>query len=617
MNYKNTIHKLGTSLVMATALTLVATPLFARVDLVAIEGRWTPQAAGAQPIPMWGFARDTGQACDSLPDWTVGPELSDSNTPTDLQANGNLRIRLRNCLSEPVSVIIPGQKAIPVLGVAPQPARNADGRITSFSATTPPDGSTTVDYLWQNVAGNPGTFLYMSGSHPALQVHMGLYGALKVGSYDPGIVGADVTLLYSEIDPLLHNSATVATPLTYKPRYYLVNGQEQVLSIPAGSTGLSTVLSFLNAGLDFHVPTFAGGEYMSLEAEDGNSYPFAKEQYSVNLAAGKTIEALWQPTTEGDHIIYDRRGNGMITKLTVGAGAGGGPVAAADGYSVNEDTPLSVTADIGVLFNDTGLPASPQVELVTGTSAGTLSCSTGGLLCADGSFSYTPNLNFNGADSFTYKTVAVDGIPSSNTATVTITVNPVNDPPIAIDDAYDAVSGVELTVAAPGVLGNDQDIDGDTLTVIAGPVNSDGSFVFTPTVASGTETINYTVSDGAGGTASATVTFTAANDIPVANDDVAYVQRNSGAGDTRNTFSLTANDTDANGIDVASVVVSGTTRGGTVVANSDGTVTYTPPRRWRGTDTFTYTVKDTLGEISNVATVRVNVVRARDLPPLP
>ncbi len=309
MNYKKNIQKLGTSLVMAAALTFVATTSFARVDLVAIEGTWSPDG-GTTLITMWGFAPDTTQACNSLPQWTVGPEI----TAADLQANGQLRIRLRNCLSEPVSIIIPGQKAItPGDATAnPQPQRSG-GRITSFTRHTPAGNSRI--YLWQDVNLNEGTFLYMSGSHPAKQVHMGLYGALKVGTI-PG-TGADVTLLYSEIDPVLHDPPTTATPLTYKPSYYLVNGEEEVTIASAGNSGQATVLSFLNAGLDFHVPTINNGGYMTLQAEDGNPYPFAKTQYSAHLAAGKTTAALWQAPAAGDYVIYDRRGNGMNATLTV------------------------------------------------------------------------------------------------------------------------------------------------------------------------------------------------------------------------------------------------------------------------------------------------------------
>lgn len=608
MNYTNINKKLKASLVMAAALTFVSSPLFARVDLVARVGTWTP--VGGSPITMWGFAADGGQTCDNLPPWTwsVGPEI----TADDLQGNGDLRIRLRNCLSERVSIIIPGQNAVipnnPALH--PEPVRVGD-RIRSFTYQAGPDGGIR-NYRWLDVAGNGGSYLYMSGSHPAKQVHMGLYGALKVGTY-PGTSG-DVTLLYSEIDPLLHDPPTATTPLTYKPKYYLVNGAEET-SIVAGDTSQPTVLSFLNAGLDYHVPALNKG-YMSLIAEDGNSYPFDKEQYSVNLAAGKTIDAFWQPTSTGEHVIYDRRGNNMLARFTVGAGVGA-PLATPDSYTITEDTPLDVVVGIGLLFNDTDLPAAAEVELVSGPSAGTLSCTAGGLLCADGSFSYQPNINFTGSDSFTYRVTAGATTPASNVATVTITVTGVNDPPIAVDDSYNAFTGVDLVIAAPGVLENDQDVDGDSLTVTAGPVSADGSFSFTPTVASGTESFSYTVDDGSGDTSIATVTITVTNDVPVAIDDVATVKRNSAATDVRNTFSLIANDTDAHGIDGTTVLVSGTSQGGTVINNGDGTVTYTAVRRWwLGTDTFTYTVMDTLGEISNTATVQVNVVRWQDLPPL-
>lgn len=612
MKLHNVIKKSKTSFVMAAAITLISTPLFARVDLVAIEGQWTPPG-GATPITMWGYALDTGQACDSNPAWTPGPEIA----AADLQNNGNLRIRLRNCLPEATSVMIPGQKAIVVGSGAsqnPEPVRSGV-RITSF--TTPTPAGTTFDYLWHNVDENEGTYLYMSGSHPAKQVHMGLYGPLKVGTYE-GTSG-DITLLYSEIDPALHDPPTPATPLTYKPSYFLVNGVEET-TIVAGDTTEPIVLSFLNAGLDYHVMALNKG-YMSLIAEDGNPYPFAKRQYSANLAAGKTIEALWQPNSPGEHVIYDRRGNNMLARITVGAG-GGAPLAAADSYPALEDTLLDVPVAAGLLLNDTLLPPDAEVELVAGPSAGVLN------LNVDGSFSYDPNLNFTGTDSFTYRVAATGTSPASHVASVSIVVAGGNDAPVAVDDSYDAVSGVVLTINAPGVLANDSDIDGDSLSVVpGGPVNTDGSFSFSPTVVSGTETFAYTIDDGSGGTDSATVTINVSNDVPVAVDDAFTVKRNSRAGTTdngdppgsdRNILNLIANDSDANGIDLDSIQVSATSQGGTVVVNNDGTgtVSYTPIRRWRGTDTFTYTVMDVNGEVSNSATVRVNVVRKRDLPPL-
>ena len=78
-------------------------------------------------------------------------------------------------------------------------------------------------------------------------------------------------------------------------------------------------------------------------------------------------------------------------------------------------------------------------------------------------------------------------------------------------------------------------------------------------------------------------------------------------------FSVTANDVDADGTidDTTVVITTGATtqRGGTVVENGDGTVTFTPKKGFRGTDTFKYTVNDDAGATSNEATVRVNVVK--------
>ena len=122
------------------------------------------------------------------------------------------------------------------------------------------------------------------------------------------------------------------------------------------------------------------------------------------------------------------------------------PVAVDDTYATDEDTGLNVAAP-GVLGNDTDVDVDfLTAALVSGTSNGSLT------LNADGSFTYTPNANFNGSDSFTYK--ANDGNLDSNVATVTITVNPVNDTPVADDDAYATDEDTALTVSAPGVLGH-------------------------------------------------------------------------------------------------------------------------------------------------------------------
>src|SRR5207302_6668871 len=91
----------------------------------------------------------------------------------------------------------------------------------------------------------------------------------------------------------------------------------------------------------------------------------------------------------------------------------------------------------------------PTASLVTSPDDGTLA------LNADGSFTYTPALNFNGSDSFTYK--ANDGTTDSNVATVTIAINAVNDAPVAVNDSYTTNEDTPLTIAAPGDRKSDTD----------------------------------------------------------------------------------------------------------------------------------------------------------------
>src|SRR2546426_3605161 len=117
------------------------------------------------------------------------------------------------------------------------------------------------------------------------------------------------------------------------------------------------------------------------------------------------------------------------------------PVAANDSFPTDEDTPLTVTAP-GVLGNDTDIDSSAMTAVVvTGPSHGALT------LNANGSFTYTPAADFNGPDSFTYK--ANDGQADSNVATVALTINPVNDAPVAVNDRFATDEDTPLAITAP------------------------------------------------------------------------------------------------------------------------------------------------------------------------
>ena len=157
------------------------------------------------------------------------------------------------------------------------------------------------------------------------------------------------------------------------------------------------------------------------------------------------------------------------------------PVAVDDSYSAFEDTTLTVDAP-GVLANDTDAEDDPlTASLVDDVEHGTLE------LASDGSFVYTPEPDYYGEDTFTY--IANDGYGDSEPATVTITINSVNDSPVAMDDFYETDQDTTLNVPAPGVLENDVDPDptdeirSDLKTApLYGSLilNEDGSFTYIP-----------------------------------------------------------------------------------------------------------------------------------------
>ena len=175
------------------------------------------------------------------------------------------------------------------------------------------------------------------------------------------------------------------------------------------------------------------------------------------------------------------------------------PVAADDEYSTSEDIPLTITAASGLLSNDSDIDGDTlSAVTVAGPTNGNLA------LNADGSFTYTPNLNFNGTDSFTYR--ASDGGLQSEIRTVTLNVAAVNDPSVSNDDSYTIgqLTVLELD-AADGVLINDTDVEADPLQAILinGPqngqliLNADGSLTYTPNATFfGVDTFTYRSLDG-------------------------------------------------------------------------------------------------------------------------
>ena len=201
------------------------------------------------------------------------------------------------------------------------------------------------------------------------------------------------------------------------------------------------------------------------------------------------------------------------------------PVANNVGVSTNEDTPVAVTLsatdiDSGSLtFSIVAGPSNGALGAFSSPSCTSVPNGTGnpGSNCT-ATVTYTPGANFAGSDSFTFK--VNDGSLNSNTALVLITVNAVDDAPVATNDSYNTDEDTPLSIGAPGVLGNDTDIDtpASSLTAIlvsglghaaSFTFNPNGSFSYTPAANfNGTDTFTYKVNDGTRDSAPATVNIT-------------------------------------------------------------------------------------------------------------
>jgi hypothetical protein len=210
------------------------------------------------------------------------------------------------------------------------------------------------------------------------------------------------------------------------------------------------------------------------------------------------------------------------------------PVAANDAATTNEDAAVN----INVKANDSDPDSDPLT--ITGVTQGTKGVVGTN---ADGTVRYTPNANANGPDSFTY-TVS-DGRGGTATATVQVTINPVNDAPVAADDSVSTRLGTPVAIS---VRANDSDGDGDPLAVTAttqganGTVvrNADGTVTYTPNAGfTGTDQFQYTLSDGKGGTDVGVVTVRVDPDVRVGLEadrwnpgQMALVVRGTGQGET-------------------------------------------------------------------------------------
>ena len=297
--------------------------------------------------------------------------------------------------------------------------------------------------------------------------------------------------------------------------------------------------------------------------------------------------------------------------------------------TVDEDAATAIT---GISTTDVdGNLATTQLTVTNGTitvdlsggatiSAGangsadlTLSGTEAEINAALATISYQGDTNFNGTDTLTMISTDSDGTPLSDTDTIAITVNPINDTPVAGDDISTTNPNVPVTIS---VLSNDEDVDGDVLTVtriVTQPtngtvtINGDGSITYTPNpdFMNGTDTFEYEVCDGSGScdTASVSVSVPATALPPTANPDSNTVLEDTTLS-VDAASGLLSNDTDPNGdaltvtmFEVEGVMyTAGTTvdfTEGSITINADGSYEFIPIENFNGNlPQITYTIDD-------------------------
>jgi Ca2+-binding RTX toxin-like protein len=308
------------------------------------------------------------------------------------------------------------------------------------------------------------------------------------------------------------------------------------------------------------------------------------------------------------------------------AGVADAPVVTATDAAGDEDTAIALDLSAALTDTDGSESLSITVQGVpTGASlsAGTLANGVWTLAAADlAGLTLTPPENFNGEIALTIaatSTEADTGDTATNTTSLTITVDAVNDAPEAVDGlSFRTVQGAPITIAGATLLDGATDADGDAVTIQSvgnaenGTVvlNGDGSVTFTPDPGYfGPARFDITVTDGNGGTDVATVDIDSVdNEAPVTGADSFATQEN--APILLSAAQLLQNDTDADGDTITLTGVGDAVNG--TVALVDGAVQFTPVDGFAGEASFTYTVSDGHGN-SSVGTATVTVAAVDDV----
>jgi T1SS-143 domain-containing protein len=357
--------------------------------------------------------------------------------------------------------------------------------------------------------------------------------------------------------------------------------------------------------------------------DDGDTLAFSVTTAAQHGSVALNADGTFTYTPNGNYngpdsfVVTVSDGHGGTTTSTVSIGVtpvNDLPVTSNVSLTTAEDTPVNgaVTAT-----DDDG--DTLAFSVTTAAQHGSVA------LNADGTFTYTPNGNYNGPDSFVV-TVS-DGHGGTTTSTVSIGVTPVNDAPVAPNQA---LTTAEDTPLSGNVGATDADADALTYAVTTGVAHGSlvlnsatGDFTYTPAPNyNGPDSFVVTVDDGHGGTTTSTISIgvTPVNDLPTP-----IVTAASGNEDTTVGVTLAASDTDGT---VTSFTVTALPANGTLMFNGNpvtvGTVvpatggvallTFVPTHDWNGSTQVSFTATDNDGGVSNPGIVPITVTPVNDAP---
>ncbi|MBP2281023.1 CshA-type fibril repeat protein/VCBS repeat-containing protein [Psychrobacter sp. PL19] len=521
--------------------------------------------------------------------------------------------------------------------------------------TVAEDGSVALNPLKSDsdIDGNPLTVTSINGT--------ALTGATQSITVPNGVVNIDVKGVIS-FSPNSNFNGSVSFPYTISDGSTTASAIETITVTPVndapvavsdaytvaedGSIALNPLKGDSDIDGDMLSIININGTAVTPEVAQSIAVDNGVVKIDVNGAITFTPEANFNGEVEFDYTISDGNGStDTATETITVTPVNDAPVAKPEVETTDED----VTLTGNVLDNDTDIDSSTltvsaasvdvdgsgtQVAITLG-SATTITAANGSAigeltLNSDGSYSFVSAADFNGSVPQISYTVS-DGIDTANT-TLDITVDPINDVPIAVDDSY-SVNEDGSVILTP--LKGDSDIDGDTLTitsingtvltgaaqVIAAPngsvsIDSNGGILFTPEANfNGEVEFDYTISDGNGSTdtATETITVTSVNDAPVAVND-AYTVAEDGSvalNPLKSDSDIDGNPltvTSINGTALTGATQSITVPNGVVNIDANGGISFSPDSNFNGSVSFPYTISDGSTTASAIETITVTPV---------